>query len=74
MRITRRRKCSQDLVASPNWVRFVFNQMKAVFPLLSSLKEKDLIKLASAVRHVERYSATDTKRWRSSRWAREDLH
>jgi hypothetical protein len=42
-------------------------------PLLSSLKEKDLVKLARAVRHVERYSATDTRRGRPSRWHREYL-
>jgi hypothetical protein len=47
--------------------------MIAPFPTLSSIKEKDLIKLSRAVRHIERYSATDTKRGRSSRWPREDL-
>src|ERR687884_1633972 len=73
MRITRRRKRQADPFASPNWVRSVFDQLKATFPLLSPLKEKDMVKLARAVRHVERYSATDTRRGRPSRWPREDL-
>jgi hypothetical protein len=73
MRITRRRKRQADPFVSPDWVRSVFEQMKATFPLLSSLKEKDMIKLARAGRHVERYSATDTRRGRPSRWPREDL-
>jgi hypothetical protein len=73
MRITRRRKRFPDPFASPDWVRSVFDQLKSASPLLSSLKEKDLIKLAHAIRHVERYSATDTKRGRPSRWPREDM-
>jgi hypothetical protein len=73
MRVTRRRKRKPDRFASPDWVRSIFDQLKATFPLLSSLKEKDLVKLARAVRHVERYSATDTRRGRPSRWPREDL-
>ena len=73
MRITRRRKRKPDYFASPGWLRSIFDQLKAAFPLLSSLKEKDLVKLARAVRHVERYSATDTRRGRPSRWSREDL-
>lgn len=32
-----------------------------------------MIKLARAVRHIERYSTTDTRRGRPSRWPREDL-
>jgi hypothetical protein len=54
-------------------VRLIFDQLKIAFALLSSLKEKDLVKLARAVRHVERYSATDTRRGRPARWPREDL-
>jgi len=73
MRITRRRKRQADPFASPDWVHFVFAQLKTAFPLLSPLKEKDMVRLARAVRHVERYSATDTRRGRPSRWPREDL-
>ncbi|MFL6283681.1 MAG: hypothetical protein ACJ74Q_11130 [Pyrinomonadaceae bacterium] len=35
--------------------------------------EKALVKLLRAVRHIEKYPATDTKRGRPSRWRREDL-
>jgi hypothetical protein len=73
MRITRRRKRRPDQFASPDWVRFILDQLKESFPLLSSLEEKDLVKLARAIRHVERYPATDTRRGRPSRWPREDL-
>jgi hypothetical protein len=73
MRITRRRKRRPDAFASADWVRSIFDQLKATFPLLSSLKENDLIKLCRSVRHVERYTATDTRRGRPSRWPREDL-
>jgi len=73
MRITRRRQRQPDPFASPDWVRSVFVRLKAAFPLLSPLKEKDMIRLGRAVRHVERYSATDTRRGRPSRWRREEL-
>ena len=73
MKVTRRRKRQPDPFASADWVRSIFDQLKGAFALLSSLKEKDLVKLARAVRHVERYSATDTRRGRPSRWPREDI-
>jgi hypothetical protein len=73
MRITRRRKRRPDPFASPEWVRTILDRLIVAFPLLSSLKKEDLVKLARAVRHVERYSATDTRRGRPSRWPREDL-
>jgi hypothetical protein len=73
MRVTRRRTRRPDPFASADWVRSIFTSLTAAFPLLSSCKEKDLIKLARAIRHVERYSATDTRRGRPSRWPREDL-
>jgi hypothetical protein len=73
MKVNRRRKRRPDPFASADWVRSIFDSLKATFPLLSSCKEKDLVKLARAIRHVERYSATDTRRGRPSRWPREDL-
>jgi hypothetical protein len=73
MRITRRRKRKSDPFVSPEWVRLIFTRLTAAFPRLASLKEKEFVKLARAVRHVERYSATDTRRGRPSRWPREDL-
>jgi hypothetical protein len=73
MKITRRRKRKLDTLASPDWVRSIFDQLKRAFPGISSYTEKDLVKLARAVRHVERYSATDSQRGRPSRWPREEL-
>lgn len=73
MRVTRRRKRKQDTLASPEWVNSIFDHLKKAFPGIASFKEKDLVKLARAVRHVERYSATDTQRGRPSRWPREEL-
>ena len=73
MKVTRRRKRKPDPFASADWVRSIFASLTAAFPLLSSCKEKELVKLARAIRHVERYSATDTRRGRPSRWPREDL-
>jgi hypothetical protein len=73
MRVTRRRKRQPDPFASADWVRSIFASLTTAFPLLSSCKEKDLVKLARAIRHIERYSATDTRRGRPSRWPREDL-
>jgi hypothetical protein len=73
MRTTRRRKRKPDPFVSPDWVRSIFAKLKLAFPLLSSCEEKDLVRLARAIRHVERYSATDTRRGRPSRWPREDI-
>jgi hypothetical protein len=73
MRVTRRRKRQPDPFASADWIRSIFASLIAAFPLLSACKEKELVKLCRAVRHVERYSATDTRRGRPSRWPREDL-
>lgn len=36
-------------------------------------KDKELVCLLRAARHVQRYSATDTKRGRPSKWKRDDL-
>lgn len=73
MKVTRRRTRGPDLFGSQSWVRSIFTRLINAFPMLASLKEKDLVKLVRSVRHVERYSATDTRRGRPSRWPREDL-
>jgi hypothetical protein len=36
-------------------------------------KDKDLVRMLRAVRHIHRYPASDTKRGRPSRWKRQDL-
>jgi len=73
MRLRRRRQRRFDPRASPTWVRSLMARLQASFPVLSSYKEKDLVRLLRAVRHVERYSATDTRRGRPSRWNREEV-
>lgn len=73
MRITRRRQRQVNSFVSPDWMRAIFDQLKAAFPLLSPLDEKDMVRLARAVGHVERYSATDTRRGGPAHWPREDL-
>jgi hypothetical protein len=67
------RKCKHDPLISPDWVSSLLAKLQLAFPILSSCKEKDLVKLARAIRHVERYSSTDARRGRSSRWPSEDI-
>ena len=73
MKVNRRRKRKPAPFASADWVHSIFDSLKSVCPFLSSYKDKDLVKLARAIRHVERYSATDTRRGRPSRWPRADI-
>lgn len=73
MRSSRRRRRTADERASPDWVRSVFGHLVEAYPHLSPYKDKDLVRLARAVRHVERYAASDTRRGRPSRWPREGL-
>lgn len=73
MRATRRRRRKLDPLASPHAVRNIIEQLRAALPEITPEKEKDLIKMLRAVRHVQRYPATDTKRGRPGRWSREDL-
>lgn len=47
--------------------------MRAALPDLSPSKDKELVRLLRAARHAQRYSATDTKRGRPSKWKREEL-
>jgi hypothetical protein len=62
-----------DLLASPEAVRSVLNQLRAAEPELIPKKDKDLVSMLQALRHVQRYPASDTKRGRPARWRREDL-
>lgn len=73
MRATRRRARKIDPTASPRAVRRVINQLQAALPDIIPQKDKDLVRLLRAVRHIQRYPATDTKRGRPGRWKREDL-
>lgn len=73
MRATRRRRRIIDSLASLDAVRRICNQMRERLPSLIFKSEKELLHFLYAVRHVERHTATDTKRGRPSRWSRENL-
>jgi hypothetical protein len=54
-------------------VTSIFAQLRAAMPEIIPRRDKDLIRMLRATRHIQRYSATDTKRGRPSHWKREDL-
>lgn len=73
MHITRRRSRRPDPFSSPDAVRFILDQLRKALPANIPEKEKDLLALLRAARHIERYQATDTKRGRPSRYDRSQL-
>src|SRR5690349_2722558 len=73
MRAYRRRDRRLDPLATPAGVRSVFQSLRERSPDLIPNSESQLVKLLEAVRHVERRSATDTRRGRPPRWERETL-
>lgn len=73
MRATRRRNRQNDPLALPEAVISIFAQLRVVLPEIIPHKDKDLIRMLRAARHIQRYAATDTKRGRPSHWKREDL-
>jgi hypothetical protein len=73
MRITRRRARRPDPLASPSAVSMILERLREFSPQVIPKNEKQFIRLLRAVRHIERYSATDTRRGRHSRWERADL-
>ena len=73
MRATRRRNRQIDPLASPEAVISIFAQLRLVLPEIIPRRDKDLIRMLRAARHIQRYSASDTKRGRPSHWKREDL-
>ena len=73
LRATRRRYRRPDPLASPRAVRSVLEQLRLAMPDVIPRSEKDLVSLLRAMRHIQRYPATDTKRGRPGRWKREDL-
>lgn len=73
MRATYRRQRKTDPLASVEAVRSVIEQLRSTLPEIIPKKDKDLVRMLRAVRHVNRYRATDTKRGRPSRWKREEL-
>lgn len=73
MRANYRRQRLQDPLASVEAVRSILAQLRVAEPELIPQREKDLISMLYALRHVQRYPASDTKRGRPSRWRREEL-
>lgn len=73
MRATRRRNRQSDPLASPEAVISIFAQLRAALPEVIPRRDKDLRRMLRAVRHIQRYSASDTKRGRPSKWKRDDL-
>lgn len=73
MRATRRRQRKADPLASPQAVRSIIEQLRALLPDLIPHKDRELIRLLRAARHAQRYPATDTKRGRPGKWKREEL-
>jgi hypothetical protein len=62
-----------DPLASPEAVRSILEQLRASEPELIPRKDKDLVSMLHALRHTQRYPASDTKRGRPGKWQREDL-
>ncbi len=73
MRTQRRRTRRPNPFATPDGVRSVFQSLRDRCPALIPNSEKELVKLLEAVRHIERYPVSDTRRGRPARWQRETL-
>lgn len=73
VRATYRRQRKADPLASIEAIRSVIEQLRASLPEIIPRKDKELVRLLRATRHIQRYPATDTKRGRPGRWQREDL-
>src|ERR1051325_5715800 len=73
MRATRRRTRQSDPLASPEAVTSIFAQVRSTLPEIIPKRDKDLIRMLRAARHIQRYSVSDTKRGQPSHWKREDL-
>jgi hypothetical protein len=73
MKTARRRARRFDPFATPTGVRAICDQLRERCPELIPKSDKKFLAMLSAVRHVERYPATDTPGGRPSRWRRQDL-
>lgn len=73
MRATRRRPRKADPLASAQAVRSIIGHLRSALPEIIPQKDKELIRLLRAARHIQRYRATDTNRGRPSKWKREEL-
>ena len=73
LRATYRRQRKTDPLASVAAVSSVIEQLRSALPEIIPHRDKELVKMLRAVRHMHRYAATDTRRGRPGRWKREDL-
>lgn len=73
MRSNRRRQRRIDPLAHPDVIQEVLNQLRKRLPEHVPVREKQVIRLLTAVRNIERRPATDTRRGRPSKWKRKDL-
>jgi hypothetical protein len=73
VRATSRRFRKVDPLASPDAVLNVLTRLREALPDIIPPRDKELVRLLRAARHIQRYQATDTNRGRPSRWRREDL-
>jgi hypothetical protein len=69
----RRRQRQNDNLASPTAVRTILAELKERCPALSAFNDRKLRKCLLAVRHLETYPATETKRGRPSDFDRDLL-
>ena len=73
MRTARRRQRRPDPIATPSGVRDICDQLRVRCPEIIPASDKKFLSMLNAVRHIERYSATDTQSGRPSKWSRQDL-
>ncbi|MGA9773117.1 MAG: hypothetical protein WBV94_29070 [Blastocatellia bacterium] len=72
-RTTRRRQRQNDPLASVAAVRAILEALRSALPTIIPQRDKELVRLLRAVRHISRYPATDTRRGRPTHWKRESL-
>jgi hypothetical protein len=73
MKTKTRRSRRIDPLASPAAVRGVYEELRQALPEIIPNSEKKLLSLLNAVRHIDRYPASDTRSGRPSQWPRETL-
>lgn len=73
MRTLRRRARKHDPLAKAAGVRGVCDELRRRLPDLIPNPDKQLFSLLNAVRHIGRYSATETGKGRPAGWERETL-
>lgn len=73
MKTAKRRHRVFDPLATPSGVRAICEQLRKQCPALIPSSDKKFFSMLNAVRHIDRYPATNTRAGRPSRWRREDL-